>query len=1200
MNENFTPMNLRLVPAPKNSSWSFKDANNGDFEQWGCGDEQRLRPLAHISIRDQTLATAVMLCLADAVETMQGPSDESDFLKAHKQRIYSYGNRLHCDWVSMSDNRKRAKFGWGNSRCYRQYYEDYQKFLMRPKLICQHYATRLAPGQSLFVLSFDLKSFYDGIDKSALINQLENIYHQYVREYNISPTHQGEKEFWKIVRNIFKWNWDSSDDTPGLFDLKTMPNGLPQGLVSSGFLSNAYLLEFDRLMGSHINKTSTQSFILRDYCRYVDDVRVVVEVRETQSVYQVKSDVTQFVDSLLSEHKLIIGATERLQINEQKTKITSYKQLSIQTNVSALMAMYQGILSGTPDADSLRQAAGGLEGLLKLSEQIKSVGKNEPLQLDLARISNSNADVRDDTLKRYAASRIAKSLRMRRGMTDPSAQMGHQDAFLENVSGVQVLDHEFETTARKLISYWAENPSLTVLLRLGLDLFPDPELLEPVIDALTTKLFSTTPSDIKSIQEVKAIEYVLADLFRAGAVDIGYRSDIEYPVSADRKAFRSELATFAKKILTDRPNSPWYVKQQVALFLAGIGDFIVDLSGGADLDRYNLLRKAQTYQIISGQALTDSITVALVAQQLTPEAKKFAKWFVEMLQNVNSEEEQKQLVSLVAMNRPDLIREIRSVRKARSAKWLNFIPAGIDSSQKFELFDGETVSLLRIIRSDTNPFKQENALLLLAQKILKVPDIENKLKSGLSASQIQIRCARWEDIQQLPTEDRFLNVECDSNIESDERYRQPSWVDKEFVWLYGLGRILRSCLTGEYDFTTSSYLVRENTGRYRGLHSTWYSRRFGLINSPSGLLDEQYPVSSWLSEFLLQLLQWPGIEIYRDSTPLFNLSSKLDDLRRVIEERIQHQRGILGKLSRTPMYELPTISSHSDNRLFRVAIVQTALPKMDDYNVKDPTHWTAAYRAQHSAHIATVCSLVRQHLNAWSQSQSNQKSDGAIDLIVFPELTIHPDDVWRLRQLSDVTKSSIFAGLTFLKRKSDGEVINQATWILRYDRPTGRERIEVRQGKKFMTTFETKAGIKGDRPFQILVNFKKGENEIIRATGVICYDATDLTLAADLRDISDIFVIAAMNKDVQTFDNMVGALQYHMYQPVILANTGEFGGSTAQAPFTKQERLIAHVHGSNQVVVSIFELDPAVFKTAKQPKKPVEVKTAPAGYNGRK
>ncbi|MFS2204706.1 hypothetical protein ACCD11_09120, partial [Variovorax sp. Varisp36] len=47
----------------------------------------------------------------------------------------------------------------------------------------------------------------------------------------------------------------------------------------------------------------------------------------------------------------------------------------------------------------------------------------------------------------------------------------------------------------------------------------------------------------------------------------------------------------------------------------------------------------------------------------------------------------------------------------------------------------------------------------------------------------------------------------------------------------------------------------------------------------------------------------------------------------------------------------------------------------------------------------------------------------------------------------------------------------------------------------------------------------------------------------------------------------------HMYQHVLIANIGEFGGSTAQAPFdSEHRRLIAHSHGSDQIAFSVFDV----------------------------
>ncbi len=79
---------------------------------------------------------------------------------------------------------------------------------------------------------------------------------------------------------------------------------------------------------------------------------------------------------------------------------------------------------------------------------------------------------------------------------------------------------------------------------------------------------------------------------------------------------------------------------------------------------------------------------------------------------------------------------------------------------------------------------------------------------------------------------------------------------------------------------------------------------------------------------------------------------------------------------------------------------------------------------------------------------------------------------------------------------------------------------------------------------------------------------------------------------------MVAALHFHMYQPVVLANSGEFGGATAQVPLPKHERLIAHVHGSQQVAVSVFEVDPSLFKTTAAVKASKDVKAPTGGLQG--
>lgn len=194
----------------------------------------------------------------------------------------------------------------------------------------------------------------------------------------------------------------------------------------------------------------------------------------------------------------------------------------------------------------------------------------------------------------------------------------------------------------------------------------------------------------------------------------------------------------------------------------------------------------------------------------------------------------------------------------------------------------------------------------------------------------------------------------------------------------------------------------------------------------------------------------------------------------------------------------------------------------------------------------------------------------------------------------------IFAGQTFVEHPYLKKPINRAVWLLRQESATGRQIIRVYQGKQHGIPWELSAGVEGHRPYQVIVELTDTSGDKANITGAVCYDATDLKLAADMRDISDGFVIAALNKDIGTFDTMTTALQFHMYQPIMLANTGQFGGSNAQAPYkAHHERQIAHVHGNDQAVISIFEVDLTVFKSTKKASVPTEKKGAPAGYKGR-
>lgn len=75
------------------------------------------------------------------------------------------------------------------------------------------------------------------------------------------------------------------------------------------------------------------------------------------------------------------------------------------------MAWLQGLISATPDQESLRQATTGLDALMWLSEVIESTDQRRGNALALSEIALPKIDVRDDTLKRFAANRLLKSFK---------------------------------------------------------------------------------------------------------------------------------------------------------------------------------------------------------------------------------------------------------------------------------------------------------------------------------------------------------------------------------------------------------------------------------------------------------------------------------------------------------------------------------------------------------------------------------------------------------------------------------------------------------------------------------------------------------------------------------------------------------------------------------------------------------------------
>ena len=139
--------------------------------------------------------------------------------------------------------------------------------------------------------------------------------------------------------------------------------------------------------------------------------------------------------------------------------------------------------------------------------------------------------------------------------------------------------------------------------------------------------------------------------------------------------------------------------------------------------------------------------------------------------------------------------------------------------------------------------------------------------------------------------------------------------------------------------------------------------------------------------------------------------------------------------------------------------------------------------------------------------------------------------------------------------------------------------------------------IQPHRPHQYILRLDIGNGrKPIAISGAICFDATDLKLASDLRDQTDMLIVPANNRDVPTFDTMASALSWHMFQHIVIVNSGEFGGSVVQAPYKERhQRTLIHDHGGMQAAISIVELDLTDYQRMRE-KAPNELKSPPAGF----
>lgn len=494
------------------------------------------------------------------------------------------------------------------------------------------------------------------------------------------------------------------------------------------------------------------------------------------------------------------------------------------------------------------------------------------------------------------------------------------------------------------------------------------------------------------------------------------------------------------------------------------------------------------------------------------------------------------------------------------------------------------------------------ALKLMLALIEKSEDDKKKIDQIIDLSKTKIQFNGYS------TPPKFEDFEKKLKIDGEIKTHPPLFQfaehlkgDESNTDLKTLQRIafaIRSCLTGNADVTGLGQSIESKVG-YRGLKSTQYKRQIGLYTTPESLAGETASFTTWLTTLLSKLLKWPGIRINDQGYNWPELT--IENVKKLILDRLKELKANYCQLSEMPaISELIRPNWDDSKTSLTVAMVQSKLPYVKDISLdiylNDPK-----YRTKHRRHIASVSRLVIKNIQAQQLNSTSNESE--IDIIVWPELSVHQDDMDILIQLSRKTHAIVFAGLGFINQQGIKGPNNLAVWIVPRKHNGNQNEIIRYQGKFHMMEGEVTAGIQPWRPYQLLIELQHPQfpkDKGFMLTGSICYDATDIRLSADLTNKSNAYLIPALNRDVNTFDSMVEALHYHMYQHVILVNTGEFGGSYAMAPYDQRyDRLIAHSTGNHQVAINTFEMNMFDFRRDDLGKsfrsKNKSVKTAPAG-----
>ena len=1129
-----------------------------------------MRPLAHVSLRDQVVASALLLCIADRVETEQGdpePEAGPDATPRYDSRMISHGHRLLC-----YEDRGVLHHAWGARTLYREYSTDYKRFLDRPERMARR-CLQKREGRRVFIVACDCSRFYDRIRPTDLAQALVRLQR---------PT--DDPRFFDFAARVLSWNWLKGIDSTEAEDYARVAGiedyscvALPQGLASAGFWSNVVLLQLDELLRRSYTD-DLQGIRIEDVSRYVDDIRIVIST-ERSDVDSVRKTMTTWLENLLESTSLDLRLNDKkLEMIEQTEEGLPripyrHRMAQIQTRVSGGFATGEG-----------EDLLGLIENLLNTRRDLDLHEDSPQEELEVL------PDVPDATAARFAARRFQTVATATRDLIPEGQALAPHETIGTSATPTtrQTLDASTRAFARRLVEIWTRDPSNVRVLLTGFDLWPDTELLEHVLHLLRGWLH---PAESGAAAQVA--RYCLSEVFRAGATRTGlsWRADSP-PDGVDLDSYRRVLADEALFVLSPTlSHLPWYLRQQALLFLIGypvaeheLAEVATDGLSAHHTRMLSILR-GEAHRL-PREALA---THLLILHHCFPRRDYT---FITAKPSFQS-----YLPALAALDPAFAVKALSDLDPR------DHTPQSRTLARRLLLdlskLPPDSLACLVLGRRLR---RNESTILRLALHLLK----------SLKQSPIDGPLPPWR-VRLALTDDgsvQRLTVRASPRLRSHPQFEPPDWAPADTRWRFQVGYLLRFALTRDVDFTTNANLASTRRGVpfYRSSASHWQQRKYGSFNALRAFGGDWLAITEWTERFLSALLHWPGRAQDEHSKIV---EGGIDEAIHHVGGQLERLAADVGRASATQFLSMTASAKPINGRTsLQVCIAQSILPKLED--VRELRFDSEDFRRRHRNHLQDVLLHVRSALRLRRAHISGRP---VIDWLILPELAVHPEDVELLADFAREFKALVLAGVTYENVEEAEGLVNSAVWLIPEVSSTGGLRIvQRRQGKYYPTREEEQLGpglIKKYRPCQWLINLPDERNRGtgLRLSASVCYDATDLDIVADLRNRADIYVIPALNKDVNTFDNLSVALNYHMFQMVIVANTGEFGGSSVYLPHrTSYSRRVLHLHGGEQATLGFFEVanvhryldrrvDPHDLFGGGDPKRESRWKKPPAGYH---